>query len=163
MSKARPTQDRGYGKPPREHQFKPGQSGNPKGRPKGSKNLGKQIIDMMEQKIPVTMNGETKRLQANIAIIQAQLVKAMKGDRKAAEMCLNLYDREVSKSEALQSGRAKRELSLADKMALEELRERLSVSPNPASKTKEGHAVKATATGQTQPRKTSPAKTGKGE
>jgi len=28
----------GYGKPPRAHRFKPGQSGNPNGRPKGSKN-----------------------------------------------------------------------------------------------------------------------------
>ena len=28
----------GYGKPPKAHQWRPGQSGNPKGRPKGSRN-----------------------------------------------------------------------------------------------------------------------------
>ena len=163
MSKAKTTQDRGYGKPPQEHQFKPGQSGNPKGRPKGSKNFGKQIIDMMEQKIPVTMNGETKRLQANVAIIQAQLVKAMKGDRKAAEMCLDLYDREVSKSETLQSGRDARGLSMADRLRLEELRERLSSSPDPSTKSKEGHADKAKATKKKSPRKTRRSKTDGGE
>jgi len=163
MSKAKTTQDRGYGKPPKEHQFKPGQSGNPKGRPKGSKNFGKQIIDMMEQKIPVTMNGETKRLQANVAIIQAQLVKAMKGDRKAAEMCLDLYDREVSKSEALRSGRDARGLSMADRLALEELRVRLSVSPDPATKSKKGQADKAKAMNEKSPRKTRRSKTNGGE
>ena len=29
----------GYGRPPVNRQFKPGQSGNPRGRPKGSKNF----------------------------------------------------------------------------------------------------------------------------
>ncbi len=33
----------GYGRPPKAGQFKPGQSGNPQGRPKGSTNLATDL------------------------------------------------------------------------------------------------------------------------
>ncbi|MGY3477315.1 DUF5681 domain-containing protein [Bradyrhizobium ottawaense] len=42
----------GYGRPPREHQFKPGQSGNKNGRPKGSKNEATIINEILDRKIP---------------------------------------------------------------------------------------------------------------
>ena len=36
----------GYAKPPKQHRFKPGQSGNPAGRPRGSRNkLGEEFLD----------------------------------------------------------------------------------------------------------------------
>ena len=39
----------GYGKPPKSRQWKPGQSGNPKGRPKGARNrLGTQFLEALE-------------------------------------------------------------------------------------------------------------------
>lgn len=37
----------GKGKPPVEHQFKPGQSGNPKGKPKGTKHISTWIQEML--------------------------------------------------------------------------------------------------------------------
>ena len=35
--------DAGYGKPPRHSRFKKGQSGNPKGRPRGSRNFSTDL------------------------------------------------------------------------------------------------------------------------
>jgi hypothetical protein len=49
--------DVGYRKPPREHQFKPGQSGNPKGRPRGSKSFTTLLVEELGTKITIQENG----------------------------------------------------------------------------------------------------------
>lgn len=43
----------GYGCPPKEHQFKPGQSGNPKGRPKKNNNFAEDVLEEMSEMITV--------------------------------------------------------------------------------------------------------------
>ena len=47
--------DVGYGKPPKQSRFQPGKSGNPRGRPKGSKNLASVVL--CEARKPVRVNG----------------------------------------------------------------------------------------------------------
>ena len=42
----------GYGKPPKHTQFKPGQSGNSKGRPRGQRNFRTAVRDALKRKSP---------------------------------------------------------------------------------------------------------------
>ena len=47
--------DVGYGKPPKSGQFRKGRSGNPRGRPKGTKNFASVVL--RESRQPVRVNG----------------------------------------------------------------------------------------------------------
>jgi hypothetical protein len=73
----------GYGKPPQKHQFKPGQSGNPNGRPKGSKNLATILKEELDQKIPVTEGGIRRQVSKRRLAVRQQVNKAAQGDPKA--------------------------------------------------------------------------------
>jgi hypothetical protein len=52
----------GYGKPPRRNQFPKGQSGNPKGRPRHSKNVATLAREALYAQVEVTENGRRRRV-----------------------------------------------------------------------------------------------------
>jgi Family of unknown function (DUF5681) len=52
----------GYRRPPKTTRFVAGKSGNPKGRPKGTRSIGAILRDIIQQKIGVTENGKTRRM-----------------------------------------------------------------------------------------------------
>ncbi|EAQ96142.1 DUF5681 domain-containing protein [Congregibacter litoralis] len=80
----------GFGKPPKHTQFKKGQSGNPKGRPKGIKNLNTDLEEELNQKIIITEGGISQEITKQRAMIKTLFVKAMKGDTRAAGVLINL-------------------------------------------------------------------------
>jgi hypothetical protein len=80
----------GYGKPPKQHQFKPGQSGNPKGRKRGSRGLKTDLGAELRSKVPVTENGKTRQLTKQQLVLKAMVTKAAKGDTKAAAHVLSM-------------------------------------------------------------------------
>jgi len=55
----------GYGKPPAHSRFKPGASGNPNGRPKGSLNLITELQKTLRETVVINEGGKRK-LQAAI-------------------------------------------------------------------------------------------------
>jgi hypothetical protein len=79
----------GYRKPPQNRQFKPGQSGNPKGRPKGAKNFATVFAEELLASIEVTENGKRKRISKQRALIKHTINKAVTGDTKSTVVVLN--------------------------------------------------------------------------
>jgi hypothetical protein len=80
----------GYGKPPKHSRFKKGQSGNPRGRPKGSKNA-KQIVEAaLMAPVAVNTNGKRRTMPAVEAFATTVRNNALKGDAKAAQLLLRL-------------------------------------------------------------------------
>lgn len=73
----------GYGKPPKKSRFKAGRSGNPKGRPRGSKNTYTMLRDILDQKITIKEGGEELRITKKQALLMQLVNKGIKGDMKA--------------------------------------------------------------------------------
>lgn len=83
----------GYRRPPKATQFAKGESGNPRGRPKGSRTVGAILQDILRQKIAVTENGKTRRLPALEVILRRLANDAMRSEPRALKLLLALHDR----------------------------------------------------------------------
>jgi hypothetical protein len=93
----------GYRKPPANTRFKPGQSGNPKGRPKGQRNLSSEIAKAMAMPVPVTMNGRRKNVRTITALIWRLREKALGGDHKSLLLLINLIQSNQSEEKGQDS------------------------------------------------------------
>jgi len=80
----------GYGKPPKDSRFKKGQSGNPGGRPKGSKNLLTLIHDELDRPIPVREDGRSRKVRARDALAKRLVHKGLSGHDRSIELLFKL-------------------------------------------------------------------------
>lgn len=87
----------GYRKPPKDKQFKPGQSGNCRGRPKGSKSFSTALEAELQSFIPITENGKRRMISKMRAIAKQIITKAAAGDMKA----IGLYLKEIRRYDEL--------------------------------------------------------------
>lgn len=83
----------GYGRPPKAMQFKPGKSGNPKGRPKGPKSVGAVLYDILHRRIGVTENGTTRCIPVLEVMLRRLANEAVRSDPRALKLILSLMDR----------------------------------------------------------------------
>ena len=73
----------GYRRPPASGQFKKGQSGNKKGRPKGSKNFLTLLEHELGQTITVNENGKKKVITRMQAMVKRMVADALQGNLKS--------------------------------------------------------------------------------
>jgi hypothetical protein len=87
--------DVGYARPPKSSRFKPGTSGNPKGRPRGAKNkrpalnderLKSIIIDEAYREITVRDGNRNVSVPMAQAVVRALAVNAAKGQHRAQRL-----------------------------------------------------------------------------
>lgn len=78
------------GVPPLHTRFKPGQSGNPKGRPPGAVNLSTWVQRGLREHVVVTKNGKPSRMIKAEVISNRLLDESMKGDLKSTQFIAQL-------------------------------------------------------------------------
>jgi hypothetical protein len=113
----------GYGKPPEQTRFTKGRSGNPKGRPKGSKNLATIFKQVTTKKISVKENGRTRNVTRMEAIVSQLTNKALSGDARAVGQLLKLSQLCEASLETLN---AKPEIGERDRSAFQNVMKRMN-------------------------------------
>jgi hypothetical protein len=89
----------GYRKPPQGTRFKKGQSGNPKGRPRGSENLATLLIKAVNEPVTVHENGRRKTIPKLEAAIKQLANKAASGDPRATQLLMQVMETAEDRSD----------------------------------------------------------------
>jgi hypothetical protein len=84
----------GYGKPPQATRFRKGQSGNPRGRPRGSRNFATLLEEALAEPVSINENGR-RRKASKLQVIVKQLVnKAAQGDHRSIHLLIAFMERQ---------------------------------------------------------------------
>jgi hypothetical protein len=75
----------GFGKPPREHRFQKRTSGNPKGRPRKTKDIDTLIDRELDQVVTMKEGGREVQLRKREAIVKRLVNSALTGSPRAIE------------------------------------------------------------------------------
>lgn len=105
----------GYGRPPKEYQFKPGTSGNYRGRPKKKSDFRSDLAEIIEKEVPVNINGQYVTMSTRKAALQVLIAKALKGENTALKILINLLISQPEEQEEILE-----ELSSTDSQIIQE-------------------------------------------
>lgn len=120
----------GYKSPPHSTRFKPGQSGNPSGRPKKVNSLKVELINELAEFTNVTEDGRKLEVTKSRAIAKAIVRAATSGNMRAIAALVTLFARDqldLEQSEAPSPA----EQALIDDFVDREVRRRANTSNDP--------------------------------
>lgn len=119
----------GYGKPPVQTRFQPGQSGNPQGRRKGAKNLKTHLAAALDERVTVKEGGKQRKITKLEATIKQLVNKSAGADLRAMRMLFGLMGGLESRSDPVEPAPGDAPaLSETDEDILAELKARLARS-----------------------------------
>src|SRR4051812_44559193 len=81
----------GYKKPPAKDQFKPGQSGNSRGRPKGRPNTANILRRLLNKPVPLHKGEQTRTVPAAQAILYKLYAEGMQGNTRALNAYMDIF------------------------------------------------------------------------
>jgi len=113
----------GYQKPPEHSRFKKGQSGNPKGRSSGTKNLKTDLNEELQESILVHEGARAIKISKQRAIVKTLIAKTLKGDGRAATTLTNMMYRVLDLRDEMTP--AEEPLNANESEVLQVLRDRL--------------------------------------
>ena len=82
----------GYCKPPVATRFQKGRSGNPKGRPRGSRNAASIISEVANMPVQVKIGTRNRKVSTRQAVLMQLRNGALKGHVKSAEVLLKQFN-----------------------------------------------------------------------
>lgn len=80
----------GYGRPPLATRFRPGRSGNPRGRPRARQSIEATTAEVLDEKMPVVLGGRRRRVTAQQAILLLLREQALKGNLAAVRLLFDI-------------------------------------------------------------------------
>jgi Family of unknown function (DUF5681) len=92
MTEANPEEDAGVGykRPPRHSRFRPGRSGNPRGREKSLRNFATDVKATLAGPLAIKERGKTKRVSSQEGMLLRLREKALQGDARALDQFIRL-------------------------------------------------------------------------
>ena len=115
----------GYGKPPRHGGFQKGRSGNPKGRPKGSKNFATLLTEALDEKVQVTEDGKRRRVTKRGLVVKQLVNKSAAADLRAIKQLTDIVQGVERRSGAAPAPAPPQAFTTADEEVIAELRKRI--------------------------------------
>ena len=108
----------GYGKPPKDTQFKKGSSGNPKGRPKKVRDFDLELLRQSRATIVVNVNGRPRRMSKHEAVSIQLAKQSHRGDLRALRAYVGRHEKGVEKEARLEAAQASKAERYKDFMNL---------------------------------------------